>query len=412
MKEQILANLENPHQLEKLYRESKSVFKKEFDLLYNTISDNKTAQVWQERLNYESDGISWGATGEMIVVALLAFFAAFLTKLPAVMAWQKEFFFSRNISFLFFPMLMVYFTWKEKTSVKRLLIVAGVVFTSAIYINFLPGTDNDTVLLACIHLPLFTWALLGIVFTNETGNLRKRVDFLHYNGDLAVMTALMLIAGGIVTVMTIGLFKMIGLAIGEYYFNNIVFPGLAATPIIGTWLVRNNPQLVSKVSPVIARVFTPVVLATLIVYLSAVFYTGKNPYNDRDFLLIFNLLLIGVMALILFAVTGASKTAGNKISLILLLALSLVTILVNGITLSAILFRITEGGITPNRLAVLGANILILTNLLLVTYRLIKSMKDSGPVESIEAGIASFLPVYFLWMALVIFVFPLVFGFK
>ncbi|MEX2568811.1 MAG: hypothetical protein WD431_22910, partial [Cyclobacteriaceae bacterium] len=44
----------------------------------------------------------------------------------------------------------------------------------------------------------------------------------------------------------------------------------------------------------------------------------------------------------------------QKRELWVLLLLSAVTIIVNGITLSAILFRISEWGITPNRAAVLG----------------------------------------------------------
>jgi len=59
-------------------------------------------------------------------------------------------------------------------------------------------------------------------------------------------------------------------------------------------------------------VFTPLVLTTLVIYLIAVIGTGKDPYNDRDFLLIFNLLLIGVMAIILFSIAETSKNSDSK----------------------------------------------------------------------------------------------------
>jgi hypothetical protein len=89
-----------------------------------------------------------------------------------------------------------------------------------------------------------------------------------------------------------------------------------------------------------------------------------------------------------------------------------VTIIVNGIALSAILFRITEWGVTPNRLAILGGNILILTNLLIVTYRLFKAFLDKNKTESVGKSIAAFLPVYVLWTIVVIFIFPFMFHFK
>ena len=82
------------------------------------------------------------------------------------------------------------------------------------------------------------------------------------------------------------------------------------------------------------------------------------------------------------------------------------------IALSAIVFRISEWGITPNRLAVLGGNLLILINLLFVAYRLLRASKNIQEVENVEKTIALFLPIYSLWTVFVIFVFPLIFGFK
>jgi hypothetical protein len=96
----------------------------------------------------------------------------------------------------------------------------------------------------------------------------------------------------------------------------------------------------------------------------------------------------------------------------MLFALSIVTIIVNGIALSAIIFRISEWGITPNRLAVLGSNILILLNLLLMSYRLFKTIKDNNEIDKVGNSIAYFLPVYSLWTIIVTFVFPVIFNFK
>jgi hypothetical protein len=127
---------------------------------------------------------------------------------------------------------------------------------------------------------------------------------------------------------------------------------------------------------------------------------------------IFNLLLIGVMAIILFSVAQHSKRSENKIVSLMLFSLSAVTIIVNGIALSAILFRISEWGITPNRLAVLGGNILILTNLLIVSYQLFRSIRGNNDTSNVERSIAVFLPVYVLWTIIVVFVFPIVFNFE
>ena len=58
----ILTNIDNPRQLEKLYRDNKTAFKTEFNLLYPELTDNNLADYWHERLNYESSEISWGSS--------------------------------------------------------------------------------------------------------------------------------------------------------------------------------------------------------------------------------------------------------------------------------------------------------------------------------------------------------------
>ena len=226
------------------------------------------------------------------------------------------------------------------------------------------------------------------------------------------MIAVLGIAGGILTGVTFGLFSLIGVPIEIFFQNYILVFGLPAIPILATFLTQNNSQLVNKVSPVIAKLFSPAVLVMLFVYIMAIIYTGKDPYNDREFLLIFNLLLVGVMALIFFSVAEKKNAEKITFDIWILFFLSILTIIVNGIALSAITFRISEWGLTPNRMAVLGANILILINLLLVTFNLFKSLKSKVELPKVGKAIVSYIPVYFVWALIVVFFFPLIFNFQ
>jgi hypothetical protein len=411
---EILANIDNPRELEKLYQDNKRAFKTEFNLLYPELSDKKLADYWNERLNYDGSEISWGGKGELIFVIIASLVAGVIAKLPAILNINEESFFQRNVGFVVFPILTTYFIWKNLLSTKR-IVIAGVVFLVAlIFINLLPADNkSDTLILSCIHLPLQLWAVLGFSYAgNNINSNHKRLDFLRYNGDLIIMTTLILIAGGILTGISIGLFDLIGFKIEQFYKDYVVVFGLSASPIVATYITQTNPQLVNRVSPVIAKIFSPLVLITLVAYLIAILISGKNPYQDRDFLMVFNFLLIGVMALILFSVAETFKKNENRTGSFILFALSIVTIIVNGIVISAIIFRISEWGITPNRLAVLGGNVLILTNLLLVTFKLFRNVLKKADISEVENSIAKFLPVYILWTIIVTYIFPLLFQFK
>ncbi len=412
MKDKILNHLNDPEHLERLYRSNKNNFKNHFNNLYTEVKGSPIAEFWNERLNHETEEINWGSARELIFVLLASLVAGFIAKIPAIFGIDEEFFYPRNIGFIVFPMLAAYFAWKNRLSAGKIAVIVITFLTGAIFINSLPDVqESDTLILSYIHLFLILWAVLGFAFVGQKRDLdEKRLSFLKYNGDLLVISALICIAGGIMTGITIGLFSLLGINIEQFYFEYIVIFGLPAVPILGTYLTQANPHLVGKVSPVIARIFSPLVLVMLVIYLAAMVYSGKDPYNDREFLLIFNVLLIGVMAIIFFSVAGSSETKKSKPEVLILILLSIVTILVNGIALSAILFRISEWGITPNRIAVLGANLLILVNLIMVTAKLLKATSKQANLEGVGNVIARYLPVYIIWAIIVTFTFPLIFG--
>lgn len=415
MKDQILSNLDNPRQLERLYRQDKPAFARAFKALSPDLNDHPLAAFWRERLDFTAeDETAWWNHKDLIFVITASLAAFFVAKLPAIFSLDEEFFYSRNIGFIAFLPLMTYFAWKNRLRPQKLVFIALTSLLGLLFINWLPDNKkSDTLILSCIHLVLFLWSISGVAFVGDWRNqVEKRLGFLTYNGELVVIITLMLIAGGLLTGVTIGLFSVIGLNIERLYFDYVVVLGLSSAPILGTYLTRTNPGLVGRVSPVIAKLFSPLVLVMLVTYLIAMLYAGKDPYNDRDFLMVFNLLLIGVMAIIFFSVAETSRSWKNKAEIWILFLLSIVTIVVNGIALSAIVFRISEWGITPNRAAVLGGNVLILLNLLLVAWQLYRALSKPENVSGVGSAISSFLPIYFLWTIVVTFVFPLLFSFR
>lgn len=414
MKADILNNLENPENLEYLYQNNTALFKRAFLLLYPDIHQNTIANIWNVRLNFRH---STNPTENRFDYTFLIFsilIAGFLAKIPDFFALDHDHFFTRNIGFIVFPFLVGFFSWKQNLPMKQIALIGFAFLFSLIYINILPDmAHSDTLMLACLHLLFFLWAILGYSFLgNNRSDIIKRLDFLKFNGDLVIMGTIMVISGAILTAVTFALFSLIEINIESFFNSYVVFWLIPSAPIIGTYLVYKNPNLVNKISPVIAKLFTPLVFVVLIIYLAAIIYTGKDPYGDREFLLIFNILLVGIMAIILFSTSEYSKDENFGIGKFILFGLSVLTIIVNGIALSAILFRISEWGITPNRLAVLGGNVLILINLMLVVYRLFGVLTNKNKMEDVEFSIASYLPVYILWTIIVTFLFPVLFSFR
>ncbi|HWK59489.1 MAG TPA: hypothetical protein VNQ80_19255 [Parapedobacter sp.] len=413
MKTEIHAHLNDPKKLETLYRANRTAFKQAFNTLYPTLSGNIVADYWNERLNYDSEIIHWGTKRKILFVIIASAIAGLIAQFPSLFGIDEALFYSRNIGFIVFPFLALYFAREHKQPILKTALPISAMLVCAVFINLLPNIPtSDTVVLSCLHLIPVLWSATGLAFVGNTPNKREqRIKFLTYNGDLLVMMALIVIAGAILTGITIGLFSAIGFDIEDLYAQYIGITGLAVTPLIATYLTQTNPQLVGKVSPVIARIFCPLVLVMLLIYLLAMAYGGKDPYTDRDFLVVFNILLVGVMAIVFFSIAGTSYTAKNRIEIWVLTLLVVVTVVVNAVALSAILFRISEWGITPNRAAVLGANLLVLINLLSVLVQLFKVLFRNAPIAAVRGVVSGYLPIYSLWALIVTIFFPLIFGF-
>lgn len=414
MQNEIIININNPKQLEKLYRDNSSTFVNAFNAVYEDIKELPAAQAWNERLNFTQENATWTNKNEIIFIVLAAFVGGLIAKLPGFLGLEYDVYLSKNIGLIVFPILSMYFIWKQKLSLASFVLPMILFIGSAIFINNIPYNEqSSTFILSLIHLPIFLWSILGYAFIGgDIQNSQKKIAFLKFNGNFIVMTGLIFISGVLFTGITIALFELLKIDIKQFYFEQIAVWALAAIPMLSTYLVQNNPQLVNKISPTIARIFTPLVFITLFVFLAALIYTGKNIYNDRNFLLLFNALLIGVMAIILFSLTEVSKNASSKINLIILFGLSLLTIIANAIALSAIGFRLSEFGVSPNRLAVLGANLLMFVHLLFVSYGLIKNLKGKATIQDVEKEIALFIPAYAVWAAFVTFAMPYIFNFN
>ena len=413
MENEIKININNPKQLEKLYREHKGIFTAAFNNVYPEIQDEPAAQAWHERLNYKDESVFWGSKNEILFIVVAAFVGGLIAKMPSLLGIEYDVYMSKNIGFVVFPILTMYFIWKQQLAMTKFILPLILFIGSAIFVNSLPYNEkSSTFILTLMHLPIFLWAILGYVFIGgDLKNNHKTIAFLKFNGNFVIMTGLIFISGMFFTGITIALFELLKIDIKDFYFEQIAVWGLAAIPILSTFLIQNNPELVNKVSPTIARIFTPIIFITLLVFLITLIYTGMNIYNDRNFLLLFNILLIGVMAIILFSLTEVTNNASSKINLIILLGLALLTIIANAIALSAISFRLSEFGLSPNRLAVLGANLLMFAHLLVVSYGLIKNLNGKATLQDVEAKIALFIPVYAVWAAFIAFALPFIFQF-
>jgi hypothetical protein len=416
MKEyRIKEHMTDPDELEKLYREDRRAFEEEFYELDPSKETGNLYRFWKIRLDFDRQGsmsnISWTEIAALIITCAVA---GILIKLPAIfnIDLRSYMFYEKNAALIAFLGLSLFFTWTNRTSDWRYLIISAVFFiVPSLYINLLPSvTDYRSVNLAYIHLPLMLWCVFGIIYMGfDIKDLNKRAKYIRYNGDLAILTGLIMIALMVLAAITIALFSVIGIDVQTFYTHTFIYIGAVASPVIAAFIIKNYPYVTNRLASIIATIFSPLLLITLIVYLLTVVISGRDPFHDREFLLVFNLMLIGVMGVIVFSISENSLTKRRRFNNIVLFTLAIVTILINLVALSAIFYRLGEYGISSNRVAVLVSNLLVFVNLVLITIDLYKVNFKNAAITKVEVTIAKYLPLYFIWTIIVVFSFPLIF---
>ena len=141
-------------------------------------------------------------------------------------------------------------------------------------------------------------------------------------------------------------------------------------------------------------------------------WTGSPINVQRNILISFDLLLVLVVGLVLYAASARDAQAPPDFFDALQLLLVVSALVVDGVALAAIAARISEFGFTPNRVAALGENIILLVNLAWSAWLYARFLRHRGSFAALERWQIAYLPVYSVWASLVVVMFPPVFGYR
>ncbi|MFQ3545722.1 DUF4153 domain-containing protein [Halobacillus rhizosphaerae] len=408
----VLNHLSDPHELEKIYRKDPKAFKHHFSNAWEQHPDSQVLGVWYERLHFMETPTNHNPSlmnKTFLFMGLLAILAGISTRILFHFV-EQEAIAPINLAFGIFPFIAAYFIYSHAPNRRITYSLAALFIISGVYLNLLPLNNSDPIILVYLHLPLFLWVLLGIAFTgNRYSQGSRRLAYLKFNLEFGILYASMAVSGMVLAALTMQLFSFLGLNIEDFYFSNIVLVGAAALAIVAAYLVSMNLKLAKNITPYLAKIFSPLVLITLLVYLAAVIGLGKNPFLDRNFLIVFNGILLGVLAVTIFSITERDSEEKKNLSDYIHVALIVLALIIDTVALSAIVFRLSSFGMTPNRIAVLGVNLLIWANLIWILFTYLRFLQSKSGLSTIQDAVTKYLPVYGLWAAFVTFTFPIIF---
>ena len=360
-----------------------------------------------------------GTRLETFVVIGLAIAAAVAVKVPALFGYEfdgesEAAFYLRNAGLFVLPLLTLYFLWKRGSDISTGLWLALPFVGAAVFANIYPFPRNsDTQLLVVLHLPIALWLAVGFAYVRGSWfGSDGRMDFVRFTGELVIYYVLIAIGGGVFTGFTLMMFHAIGMN-AEWLAQAWLIPcGAAGAVIIGSWLVEAKQSVVENMAPVLTRLFTPLFTILLLVFLGTMIWTGSPIKVEREVLIGLNLLLVLVIGLVLYAASARDPQAAPDFFDRMQLLLVVSALVVDAVALAAIAARISEFGFTPNRVAALGENLILLINLAWTAWLYARFLRRRGSFAALERWQVAYLPIYSAWAAAVVILFPPLFAYR
>lgn len=357
---------------------------------------------------------------ELFIVLGLAVAAAIAVKVPALFGhWinpNAEFplFYARNACLFVFPLLTVYFLWKRGSDRVLSLWFAMAFAAGAVLANVFPfPRGSETEVLTALHLPIALWLIVGFAYAGgrwfDDGG---RMNFVRFSGELAIYYVLIALGGFVATLFTFMMFRAIGMNPDWFVAGWLLPCGAAGAVLIGSWLVEAKQSVIENMAPVLTRLFTPLFTLLFLAFLATMAWTGTPINVKREVLIGFDLLLTVVVGLVLYAASARDPQAPPDFFDGLQLALVVSALVIDGVALYAIAARISEFGFTPNRVAALGENIILLVNLTWSAWLYARFLCHRSSFAVLERWQMAYLPVFSAWAAVVVLVFPPLFGYR
>ncbi len=393
----------------------------DLDALSREFAREHSERLWKRLVVAPGAGLGdGGSSKEALVAVALAIAAAVAVKAPELFGVRMHkdhelpAFYLRNFSLFVLPFLATFFAWKRPlASVGRLWLAAPFV-VAAVVINLMPFASNGhTMVLAALHLPIALWLAVGYAYA--AGRWRdhdQRMNYVRFSGEWFIYYALIAFGGGVLMLLTMFIFGAIGLDAEQLLVSWILPCGVVGAVVIAAWLVEAKQSVIENMAPVLTLLFTPLFTLVLLAFLATMAWTGSGIAVEREVLIGFDLLLVVVAGLVLYAISARDpqKPPGLFDALQLLLVVS--ALLVDGMALWAIAARISEFGFSPNKVAALGENLILLVNLGWSALLYGRFLAGRLAFTQLERWQTAYLPVYALWAWVVVVVFPLVFGFR
>ncbi len=429
--EELALNSDDPRTLEEMYRAA--LHRGEADSFaaamvsrYQSAPDNPLYAAWYYRLQTHSlngevtEGpIAWRTAVPLAVLSGLVF--ALLTDSRFTFADGAPYlllFWSPIVAVLVYLFLLL----ENPAYRQRALPALGGVVAVGAYVFALSlwRAEESYHILMVFHLPLLAWIGVGLGMLGWASSARERFAALIKTVEIGITGGVF--GGGVAAfaLITVGLFAALGLTMPEWAVQMLFAGGAGLVPVLAVAvafqpkrqvLEQRFEQGLGRLVPILMRLLLPMTLLVLVVYLCFIPFNFMGPFRQRELLIVYNVMLFAVMVLLVGATpVRASDLPGRYHSWLrrAILAVAGLSVVISLYALAAVVYRTWLGGLTPNRLTVIGWNTINIGLLITLLYRQWRDGRRAW-IDSLQRVASIALVIYGGWALFLVLAIPFLF---
>ncbi len=430
-KDAILQVRDDPQALEALYRAARAegraeAFEAALEACYQEQPDHLLLAAWHYRIAGEQGAsapqVRWKLAAALSAVAGLIFWALSDERLELFDVIPHLVLFWAPISALF---VIGYFKQVEPGYARRAKRAAWVLVAVSLFVPLAAwGQDTnhqyDYLNLMAIHLPLMAWIALGVTILRDDASARDRFAFLVKSIEAMGAAGLYLIFGGVFGGITLGMFAALNVDIPDLFVRLIFAGGAGMIPLLSVVTIydpcrppgeQSFHHGLSRFLATLLRLLMALSLVVLVIYTVAIPFNFMEPFYQREVLIVYNVMLFALMGLLI----GVTPVQPEALSPLLrkwlrrgVLSVAVLGTLISLYALAAIIYRTVEGGITINRLTVIGWNGINIAILIKLLARQLQGGGDAW-VDALQQAFSWGMKLYVVWGVFLVLAVPVLF---
>ncbi|MCZ9890438.1 hypothetical protein [Brachyspira hyodysenteriae] len=299
--------------------------------------------------------------------------------------------------------------------------------STSFFIRSVAIDNNDFFLQISIIKYIFSVIIFFIIIALSYNgfqvlNSKTISEFFTFSADISIFAGL--IAGivstvfGIFAAIVIFLIQDIISGLDEKIIFKLILLSISFLSSIFPFLVYIvYRKMKTNISIYLSRILMPFSLLFIFILLILLLMPDIRPYDNRASFILYNIMLaIIVLNMFFIRIDYKSSIFTKAVYLIL----PIIAIIFDILVLTSSLYRLIEYGISPNKITLIGTNLVMLGNLIFITFFNIKSIliifKKSDDIPNIkeitigDTKSVFYIYLYGIWAFIACFIIPVLFS--